>query len=93
MIFKRTKEGSVVTEDPKGGVTENFGRIQKEATQICLENEDMGGGGGSRKLSNVIREGHFIELTFKWGDQLNFTLFSTKSSFFNRWYYNLLVIS
>ena len=41
-IFRRTKEGSVVTEDPKGGVTENFGRIQKEATQICLENEDMG---------------------------------------------------
>ena len=44
LIFRRTKEGSVVTEDPKGGVTENFGRIQKEATQICLENEDMGGG-------------------------------------------------
>ena len=43
-IFRRTKEGSVVTEDPKGGVTENFGRIRKEATQICLENEDMGGG-------------------------------------------------
>ena len=45
LIFRRTKEGSVVTEDPKGGVTENFERIQKEATQICLENEDMGGGG------------------------------------------------
>ena len=44
MIFRRTKEGSVVNEDPKGGVTENFGRIQKETTQICLENEDMGGG-------------------------------------------------
>ena len=45
LIFRRTKEGSVVTEDPKGGggLTENFGRIQKEATQICLENEDMGG--------------------------------------------------
>ena len=46
LIFRRTKEGSVVNEDPKGGVTENFGRIQKEATQICLENEDMAGGGG-----------------------------------------------
>ena len=44
LIFRRTKEGSVVTEDPKGGVTENFGRIRKEATQICLENEDRGGG-------------------------------------------------
>ena len=74
MIFRRTKEGSVVTEDPKGGVTENFGRIRKEATQICLENEDMGGGGGSRKLSNVIREGHFIELTFKWGGAAEFHL-------------------
>ena len=72
MIFRRTKEGSVVTEDPKGGVTENFGRIQKEATQICLENEDMGG--ESRKLSNVIREGHFIELTFKWGGSAEFHL-------------------
>ena len=51
MIFRRTKEGSVVTEDPKGGVTENFGRIQKEATQICLENEDMGG----RGIAKVIK--------------------------------------
>ena len=51
LIFRRKKEGSVVTEDPKGGVTENFGRIQKEATQICLENEDMGGGG----IAKVIK--------------------------------------
>ena len=51
LIFRRTKEGSVVTEDPKGGVTENFGRIQKEATQICLENEDMGG----RGIAKVIK--------------------------------------
>ena len=74
LIFRRKKEGSVVTEDPKGGVTENFGRIQKEATQICLENEDMAGGGGARKLSNVIREGYFIELTFKWGGSAEFHL-------------------
>ena len=74
LIFRRTKEGSVVNEDPKGGVTENFGRIQKEATQICLENEDMARGGGSRKLSNVIREGYFIELTFKWGGSAEFHL-------------------
>ena len=26
------------------GVDENFGRIQRGTTQICLENEDMGGG-------------------------------------------------
>ena len=74
LIFRRTKEGSVVNEDPKGGVTENFGRIQKEATQICLENEDMAGGGGARKLSNVLREGYFIELTFKWGGSAEFHL-------------------
>ena len=49
LIFRRTKEVSVGTEDPKGGVNENFGRIQKEATQICLENEDIGGGGGDRE--------------------------------------------
>ena len=45
LIFRRTKQGgSVVTENPKGGITENFGRIQRGTTQICLENEDMGGG-------------------------------------------------
>ena len=29
LSFKRTKGGSVVTENPKGGITENFGRIQR----------------------------------------------------------------
>ena len=42
------KGGAVVTENPKGGIIENFGRIQRGITQICLENED-GGGGGDRK--------------------------------------------
>ena len=36
-------------------------------TQICLENKDMGGGEGSRKLSNVIRGDYFREVTFKGG--------------------------
>ena len=58
--------GSVATENPKGGIAENFGRIQRGTTQIFLENEDMGGG-GSRKSSNVIREDHFSEVTFKGG--------------------------
>ena len=44
--------GSVVTENPKEGIIENFGRIQRGTTQICLGNEDMG---GPRKSSNVIR--------------------------------------
>ena len=39
LIFRRTK----------GGITENFGRIQKETTQIGLENEDLGG------IANVIK--------------------------------------
>ena len=56
--------GSVVTENPKGGITENFGRIQRGTTQICLENEGMG---GSRKSSKVIREDHFSEVRFKEG--------------------------
>ena len=33
--------GSVVTENPKGEIAENFGRIIRGGTtQICLENED-----------------------------------------------------
>ena len=44
------------TDNPKGGITENFGRVQRGTTQICLENEDMG-----------VGEGHFSELTFKGG--------------------------
>ena len=35
-------------------------------TQMCLENEDMVGG-GSRKSSNVIRGDHFSEVTVKEG--------------------------
>ena len=38
-------------------------------TQICSENEDVIGGGGSLQLSDIQR-----------GDRLNFTLFSPKSS-------------
>ena len=36
-------EGSLNFEENKRGITENFGRIQRGTTQICLENEDMGG--------------------------------------------------
>ena len=48
----------------KGGITETFGRIQRGTTQICLENEGMG---GSRKSSKVISEDHFSEVRFKEG--------------------------
>ena len=58
--------GSVVTENPKGGITENFGSIQKGITQFCLNNEDMG-----REIAKVIkcliRGDHFSEVTFKGG--------------------------
>ena len=37
------------------------------ATKICVESEDMKGGGGSRKSSNVIKGDHFSEVTFKGG--------------------------
>ena len=41
LIFRRTKGGSVKT----------FRRIQRRTTQVCLENEDMGGGG----IAKVIK--------------------------------------
>ena len=40
LIFVRTK----------GGIAENFGRIQKGRPQICLEDEFMGRGGGIAKV-------------------------------------------
>ena len=45
--------GSVITESPKGGGTlKTVEGFRGGTTQICLENEDMG---GSRKSSKVIR--------------------------------------
>ena len=58
------KGGAVVTENPEGGISENFGRIQRGITQMFLENED-GGVGGSQKSSKVIKEDHCSEVTFK----------------------------
>ena len=42
------KGASVVTENPKGGITENFGRIQRGRPLkfANMENEDIMGGGG-----------------------------------------------
>ena len=42
LIFGRTK----------GGITENLGRIHRRTTQICLENEDMGGGGIAKNINS-----------------------------------------
>ena len=60
------KGGSVVTENPKGGIIETLEGFKGGTTKIRLENEDMGGG-GPRKSSNVIRGDHFSEVTFKGG--------------------------
>ena len=63
LIFGRTKGGSVLTENPKAVIAENFGRIR-------------GGGGGALNLAwkmkpgviaKVIKRHHFSEVTFKGG--------------------------
>ena len=38
------KGGSVVTENPKGGLLKTLEGLRGGTTQICLENEDMGEG-------------------------------------------------
>ena len=51
MIFRTTKGGgSVVTENPKGGIADALEGFREGTTQIFLENEDMGGGGGIAKV-------------------------------------------
>ena len=64
--MEEKKGGSVVTENPNGGIAKNFGRIQREDHSNLLANEDMGGV-GSQKSSIVIRGDHFSEVTFKRG--------------------------
>ena len=51
------KGGSVVTENPKGGIAKNFGRIQRgEPFKFAWKMETHGGGGGGwRKSTKVIR--------------------------------------
>ena len=57
-IFRRTKAGSVVTENPKGGINENFGRIQRGTIKFAWKIKTLRGG-ASRKSSKVIRGDHF----------------------------------
>ena len=67
LIFRRTKQGgSVVTENSKGGITENFGRIQR-GDHSNLLTWKMKTWGASRKSSKVIGGDHFSEVTFKGG--------------------------
>ena len=58
MIFGRTKGGSVVTKNLKGGITENFGRIQREDHSSLLGKwRHAGGGGGGRESHQTLLEG------------------------------------
>ena len=60
------KGESVVTENPRGGIAEKFGRIRRgEPLKFALKTEGMMG--GSRKSSKVIRGDHFTEETVKGG--------------------------
>ena len=54
LIFRRTKGGgqSVVTEHRKGRSLEPLDGFRGGTTQICLENEDMGGGGCAKVIKS-----------------------------------------
>ena len=51
------KGGSVITENPKGGSLKTSEEFRGGTTQICLENEDMGGGGGGREIHQMLLGG------------------------------------
>ena len=57
LIFRRTKGGSVVTENPKGGSLKNLEGFRGGTTQICLKNEDMGWGGGDCESHQTLLGG------------------------------------
>ena len=57
ILFLGEEKGrSVVTENPKGGITENFGRIQRRDHSNLLEK--YGGGGGEKHWGGGDRESH-----------------------------------
>ena len=65
-MFGRTEGGISRNWEPKGGIAENFERIQKETSQICLENEDIRC--WDRESHRKLLGGdHFSEGTFKGG--------------------------
>ena len=59
--------GTVVTEGPKGGITENFGRISNKWGPLKFAWKIKTWGRGSQKSSKVIRGDHFSKVTFKRG--------------------------
>ena len=62
----------------EGGSLKTLEGFREGTTQICLENEDKGG--GTRKSSKVFRADHFSEVFKQRGDLLKMTLFSPESS-------------
>ena len=60
------KGGSVVTENPKAGIAENFGRIESDHPNFAWKMKTRGRG-RSWKSSKVIRGDHCSEVTFKGG--------------------------
>ena len=52
----RQYKDQFVTENPKGGITENFGRIQRGTTQICLEMKTWRGRGGRESHEMLLGE-------------------------------------
>ena len=52
LIVGEQKEGSVVTENPKGGSLKTLEGFRAWTTQICLENEDMVAGEVARVIKS-----------------------------------------
>ena len=64
-----------------GGSLKTLEGFREGTTQICLENEDKGGGEDRESHQTFLGGDHFSEVTFKQrGNRLNLTLFSPESS-------------
>ena len=66
--------GSVLTENPKGGIAEDFGTIQRGGggTQIFFANKDLGDRESHQKQESSLDQkllggDHFSEVTFQGG--------------------------
>ena len=70
------KGRSVVTENPKGGIAENFGKMKRGDHSSLLGKWRYGGGGCNRESHQSYYWGSNIYR----GDRLNFNSFSLKSS-------------
>ena len=73
-MFGRTEGGISRNWEPKGGIAENFERIQKETSQICLENEDIRC--WDRESHQKLLGGITSVKEHSKGDQLNFPFFT-----------------